>query len=139
MKRNEEKRSRTSRKKNSDPMKKSVQFSIFFGSTWTKITKQATFRGQHRYLPSKSGPCRSNTLTFEIQVHTAQEGFWPWRRNAIPLLGPCQRSATEHSRTDMGVPGVGAQLTQSIGQKGPTHAAPAELRTMIRNRRGEKN
>ena len=55
--------------------------------------KHATFRGQHRYLPSKSDPCRSNTLTFEIHVHTTQEGFWSWRRNAIPLLGPCQRSA----------------------------------------------
>ena len=50
-----------------------------------------TFVG--RYLPSKSDPCRSNTLTFEIHVHTTQEGFWSWRRNAIPLLGPCQRSA----------------------------------------------
>ena len=59
----------------------------------SNANKHATFRGQHRYLPSKSDPCRSNTLTFEIHVHTTQEGFWSWRRNAIPLLGPCQRSA----------------------------------------------
>ena len=42
---------------------------------------------------SKSDPRRSNTLTCEMHVHTTQEGFWSWRRNAIPLLGPCQRSA----------------------------------------------
>ena len=59
----------------------------------SNANKHATFRGQHQYLPSKSDPCRSNTLTFEIDVHTTQEGFWSWRRKAIPLLGPCQRSA----------------------------------------------
>ena len=30
----------------------------------SNANKHATFRGQHRYLPSKSDPCRSNTLTF---------------------------------------------------------------------------
>ena len=41
-------------------------------------------------------PMPIQSLTFEIHVHTTQEGFWSWRRNAIPLLGS-QRSAIDPS------------------------------------------